>query len=509
MRIVLASSEAVPFSKTGGLADVASALSKALACAGHDVWLVVPFYPQAAGSSLSGIQATGRTVEVPIGMKHVSGTILHSRLPGSNVTVLLIDQPSYFDRPGLYQEDGEDHRDNCERFVFFSRAVVEAARILDLRPDVIHSHDWQTGLIPALLAIEARHTAGFEETAAVFTIHNVAFQGQFWHWDMLLTGIDWKYFNWRQMEFFEHLNLMKTGIVFADMMTTVSPTYAREIQTPEFGCRLHGVLSCCGDDLVGILNGIDTEIWNPETDQALVQNYSVENPAAGKAACKSHLQQLLGLPVNSRIPLFGMISRMTDQKGFDLIAECSEEILGHDLQLCFLGTGDSQYEKMLTQMAQQNPQKVSTTIGFDDELAHKIEAGADAYLMPSRYEPCGLNQMYSMKYGTVPIVRAVGGLADTVVDVTEQTLADGTATGFCFDEYNSEALLRQVSRAVETYHQTPKWAQLIKTGMQQDYSWSRSVAEYVTVYEQAKSNRNATPLGPRQSDRIVSGGAHL
>jgi starch synthase len=494
MRIVLASSEAVPFSKTGGLGDVASALSKALAAAGHEVWLIIPHYPRAmpnAAEDLPKILASGQSVTVAVGAKQVDGELLQSTLPGSNVQVLLVSQPDYFDRSSLYVENGKDYPDNCERFCFFSRAVTEAALSLDLRPDIIHAHDWQTGLIPALLEIELRATAAFSRTRSVFTVHNLAFQGQFWHWDMLLTGLDWKYFNWKQMESFEHLNLMKTGIVFADMVTTVSPSYSGEIQTAEFGCQLEGVLSARRDDLVGILNGVDTDTWNPRTDPALAQNYSVETVLEGKAACKARLQEMLGLPVRADVPLFGMISRMTDQKGLDLIAGCRDEICQHDLQLCFLGTGEENYETMLRGMAESYRDKVATRIGFDEELAHQIEAGADVYLMPSRYEPCGLNQLYSQIYGTVPLVRAVGGLADSVIDATAENLSRKTATGFCFDPYDPASLASHVSRAVESYRDRPMWMQLIETGMRQDWSWNRSAADYVSVYENAMSKCEA------------------
>mgnify|MGYP002526085338 CR=1 FL=1 len=495
MRIVMASSEAVPFAKTGGLADVASSLSKSLARAGHDVWLIVPHYPQAIqqqGDLGVDIEPTGETLDISIGSKRVAGGILKSSIVGSDVNVLLIDRPEYFDRPGLYQEKGEDFSDNCERFVFFSRAGVEATRQLNIRPDVVHANDWQTGLVPALLALEYRQTPGFEKTASIFTIHNMAFQGQFWHWDMALTGIDWKHFNTREMEYYGDINLLKTGIVFCDIATTVSPTYSREIQTEEFGCGLHGVLCEKGDRLVGILNGVDTDVWNPETDSALAKNYAaprngdVSDMTRAKGACKSDLQKRQGLPVREDVPLFGMISRLTDQKGLDLTVDCFDQAMELDLQMTFLGTGDARYEDFLSDAARRHPEKIATTIGFDDALARRIEAGADIFLMPSRYEPCGLNQMYSQMYGTVPIVRRVGGLADSVVDASGENLQAGTATGFCFDNYESDALLEQIQRAVRSYADRSEWMKLVQTGMQQDWSWKRSAAEYLTVYDRAR-----------------------
>ncbi len=493
MRILLASSEAVPFSKTGGLADVATALAKSLDQRGHDVWLITPYHRQAAAnrSGVPEIEPTGKSITVQIAAKTVSADILQARLPGSGVTVLLLDQPGYFDRPGLYQENGRDYDDNCERFVFFSRAVLEVATVFGLQPDIVHTNDWQTGLVPALLQIEYRKRPQFQHTASVFTIHNMAFQGQFWHWDMLLTGLDWKYFNHNQMEFHDHLNLLKTGIVFADQVTTVSPTYAREIQTPEYGCGLDGVLRQRRDDLTGILNGVDTDIWNPATDAALAKNYSAETITDGKPTCKSELQHEVGLDVRKDVPLFGMISRMTAQKGLDLIAECADQLLDrNDVQFSFLGTGDKTYERFLGDLSARHPNRVAAKIGFDEELAHRIEAGADVYLMPSRFEPCGLNQMYSLRYGTVPIVRAVGGLADSVTDTSDETLADRKATGFRFEAYRSDELSRQVDRALRLYRDQTKWRQIAQTGMRQDLSWNRSAEEYEAVYQRARAKRN-------------------
>jgi starch synthase len=500
MRILVASSEAVPFGKTGGLADVATALADALAQNGHSVWLVIPYYPQAQARSAAAngiiIEPAGASVDIPISGRHVSGRVLRARLPGSAVTVLMIEQTTYFDRPGLYQSNGSDFGDNCERFIFFSRAVLEAADQLRLRPDVIHANDWQTGLLPALLAIERRTQDAFETTGAVFTIHNMAFQGAFWHWDMLLTGLDWKYFNWRQMEFHNQLNLLKTGVIFADMVTTVSPTYAREIQTPEFGYGLDGVLRSKKDDLVGILNGVDMKIWNPQTDAALPANYSIADVDEGKRSCKRLLQEQFGLPVRDEVPLLGMISRLTDQKGLDLVSQAAEPLLAKDVQLCFLGSGEARYESWLAELSKRLPEKVAVRIGFDEDLAHRIEAGSDFFLMPSRFEPCGLNQMYSLLYGTVPIVRAVGGLADSVVDASPENRANGTATGFRFTEYSADALFKTIENALEVFADKPEWLRLIRAGMNQDWSWRRSATQYVRVYERALAKRRLAAAVP-------------
>jgi starch synthase len=498
MRIVIASSEAVPFAKTGGLADVSTALATALTELGHSVWLVLPHYPQAMSKSANGIgvEPTGVHIEVPIGARHVTGGVLRARLPGSAVTVLLIDQPGYYDRPGLYQSGGSDFRDNCERFVFLSRAVVALTQQLRLRPDVIHANDWQTALIPALLAIEGRAPNTSESVGSVFTIHNMAFQGLFWHWDMLLTGLDWKYFNWRQMEFYNQLNLLKTGLAFADMVTTVSPTYAREIQTPEFGYGLDSVLRSRHEDLVGILNGVDTKTWNSQTDPALSANFSIADVDEGKRACKRALQKEFNLPAREEVPLFAMVTRLTDQKGLDLVTQAADRFLSQDVQMCVLGSGEAKYESWFAELAQKQPEKVAVRIGFDDSLAHRIEAGADIFLMPSRFEPCGLNQMYSLIYGTVPIVRAVGGLADSVVDANPQNLAHGTATGFCFTDYSAEAMMQAVERALAQFADKLEWTRLLRAGMNQDWSWRNSALQYVQVYKRAVVKRQAAAAAP-------------
>lgn len=488
MRVVIASSEAIPFSKTGGLADVASSLAKALADAGHDVILVTPHYPQEIaklGERAPILEPVSLTMPVPVGTRLISAQVLKTTLPGSKVVTYLIDQPEYFDRPSLYVDRLGDYRDNSERFVFFSRSVLQLAEALHFEPDIVHANDWQTALIPALLHVEGSSRVGLGQTASVFTIHNLAFQGQFWHWDMLLTGLDWKYFNWRQMEFFGNLNLMKTGIAFADVITTVSPTYAREIQTPEYGCGLNGVLSSRREDLVGILNGVDTAEWNPSHDHYIAKTYSIHTVEEGKAACKAALQARVELPVVSHVPLFGLVSRLTSQKGLDLVTGSIHDLMRHDVQLVVLGTGEPGYEAALTHLAQEFPQKIAVNIGYNEALAHMIEAGADIFLMPSQYEPCGLNQMYSLMYGTVPIVRTVGGLADSVVDASEGNLANCTANGFSFHEYRSDVLFRQMCRAMGLYLDRRTWRQLQRTGMERDWSWKRSASEYLSVYQRA------------------------
>jgi starch synthase len=321
--------------------------------------------------------------------------------------------------------------------------------------------------------------------ATLFTVHNIAYQGQFWHWDMLLTGLDWKYFNWHQMEYYGKLNLLKTGLVFADAINTVSPRYAREIQTPQFGRGLEGVLQHRQDVLFGILNGIDTKLWNPAADPHLAAHYDAETVARGKPKCKAALQRELGLAQQPAAPLVGIIGRMDEQKGFDLVANVIPEWVGKtEVQWAILGKGEPEYHVRFKDLAHRYPQKVAVQLDFSDPLAHRIEAGADMFLMPSRFEPCGLNQMYSHRYGTVPVVREVGGLADTVVDATPENLAAGTANGFSFREDNALALSETLRRACDAYARPEVWSRLVATAMRQDWSWARSAAEYVKVYQQ-------------------------
>jgi starch synthase len=484
VKILFATSEAVPFAKTGGLADVSGALPIELAKAGQDVTLIMPAYRQVFQAGLP-IEHTGVSFEIAIGNKSVRGAFLRSHLPGSQVAVIFVQQDGYFDRDQLYTEQGSDYRDNCERFVFFCRATMEAIRLLNLQVDVIHCNDWQTGLIPAYQKIEYRGVPGYEQLTTILTIHNIAFQGTFWHWDMLLTGLDWKYFNWHQMEFFGNLNLLKSGLAFADAITTVSPRYAEEIQSPEFGCGLEGVLTQRSNILHGILNGVDYTQWDPQTDAHLPQNYGPLDSALGKAACKAALQTELGLPADPKVPLLGFVGRLTDQKGVDLIAGMMQEwVQSFDLQWVLLGSGEAKYHDQFSFLAERNSKKVVAKFGFSDPLAHRIEAGADMFLMPSRFEPCGLSQMYSLKYGTVPIVRATGGLADTITDVSDEALQHGAANGYTFAEANVRSLSEATKRACGAFANPELWQRLINNGMRQDWSWSHSAKQYVELYQQ-------------------------
>lgn len=489
MKIVLAASEAVPLAKTGGLADVVSGLGKALHARGHEVTIVLPYHRQFVEKSGLEVTACDITINCEVGGEPMFGELMETRLPGiagtgeSGPRVLLIDHRVFFDRPGLYGDATGPYADNSKRWCFFGRAVVAACHAAQLNPDIIHVHDWQTGLIPALVQLEER-PAKRMHAATVLTIHNLAFQGNSSSWDMRLTGLDWSHFHWTEMEFYGQLSLLKTGLVFSEQLTTVSPTYANEIQTPSNGYGMQEVLSHRADDLTGILNGVDIDDWNPATDPHIAANYTADD-TAGKSLCKADLQRELGLPERPDAPIYGLVSRLTSQKGLDIISDAAMKLVELDAQFVFLGSGDSQYESFLRRLADEHPQRVATVIGFSEQLAHKIEAGSDMFLMPSSFEPCGLNQMYSQIYGTPPIVTAVGGLADSVIHATDETLGNDTASGFVLEDYSSQSLIAAVHWAHHLYRENTRWDGLRRAGMQLDRSWDASATEYERVYQVA------------------------
>lgn len=495
MNILFATTEAVPFCKTGGLGDVCGALPIELANLGLQPTVILPAFRHAMQSG-QPIESTGITFEAPIGRKLVHGEFLRSSLPGSDVQVILVKQDDYFDRPELYRESEQDYHDNCERFVFFGRAVLEAIRKLDLNTDVLHCHDWPTGLLPAYLKTLYAGRQPYEQIASLFTIHNLAYQGVFWHWDMELTGVGWEHFNLHQMEFYGQLNFLKSALAFSDTLSTVSPRYAEEIQSPPMSCGLEGILSQRSSDLYGIINGVDYSEWDPATDQHLAANYSVDNWREGKAACKAALQREMGLPERGDLPILASVGRLADQKGFDLISEILPRWAQQmDAQWVLLGTGDKHHEEAMARLAQEYPDRVAVKIGFSNELAHRIEAGADMFLMPSRYEPCGLNQMYSLKYGTPPIVRETGGLADTITDTHSHSLGNHTANGFSFSDASGYALSIAIDRACQAYNQPETWDQIVRTGMKQDWSWARSARRYVDLYDETVARVRQPAMG--------------
>ncbi len=489
----MVSSEAVPFAKTGGLADVCGALPSRLAAHGHRCSVFLPAYPRVFHA---GIEL--RPLEVGF-VIHIAGRPVSCRiLKGSmqdGVDFYFVDQPHYFDRPNLYGDQHGDYRDNCERFCFFSRSVVQAIESLRMPVDVMHCHDWQSGLIPAYVRLKVDGHTWYDRAGVVFTIHNLAYQGRFWQHDMALTGIDWRHFNMHELEFYGDLCLLKSGIVFADAITTVSPSYAREIQTERFGCGLEAVLQSRRDRLTGIVNGVDYSVWDPLRDRYLPQPYSFENWKMGKAAAKDDLRREMGLPIVDQ-PLIGIIGRLADQKGWDLIIPTLRKWLHQEeVQWVILGSGEARYQEALADLAHHAPHRLAVRLEFSEPLSHRIEAASDMFLMPSAYEPCGLNQLYSLRYGAVPVVHATGGLIDTVHDAHSVSFEDGTATGFAFHQYSVESLQGALSRACDVYRREPGlWTKLVENGMRQDWSWGESAKRYESVYAQVHegiSRRNA------------------
>jgi starch synthase len=479
MHLAFIASEAVPFAKTGGLADVIGALPCALERLGHKVSVVLPFYREARNAG-QPIQETGWTLRVPVGAQVVEGHVGRSGLPGSEVAVYLIDQPGYFDRDQLYQgPDGRDFPDSAERFASFARAALETVRRLEVRAEVLHCHDWQTGLVP--VDLEEFYRPHLGPIGTLLTVHNLAYQGAFEASTLARAGI-----NRRQIESHGRVNYLRAGLFAADMISTVSPTYAREIQTPEYGCGLDGLLRSRRDDLKGIVNGIDTALWSPSREPMLAARYDLTNYATGKAACKAALQRRLSLPERPDVPLFAQVGRLDPQKGWDLLLGVADDLLSGEVQLVVLGEGQPRYHERLDWLADRHPGKLRVVLDFSNVLAHQIEAGADVFLMPSLYEPCGLNQLYSQAHGTVPVVRATGGLADTVVDATPERLADGTATGIVFRDPTPQALRGAIARALSLWKDRAAWNRLVENGMRADWSWDRSAREYVTLYDQVR-----------------------
>jgi starch synthase len=470
MEILFVSAEVSPWSKTGGLGDVAGALPRALAARGHAVAVVTPRYQsidaQAAGFAL-----------------HPGALIFRGDRGGLWVRqgppdVYLVEHERFFgSRRGLYGRDGHDYPDNAERFAFLSRAALALPGLLGATPRIVHANDWQTGLCPFLLRHEHAQDPALARARSVFTIHNLAYQGVFPKQVLPFLGLSWDAFHHEALEFHDHLSFMKAGLTSADALTTVSPSYAREILTPEGGAGLDPVLRHRRAHLHGILNGIDVSEWDPSRDPHLPAHYTARD-LGGKEACKAALQRELGLRVRPDVPLAAMVSRLVDQKGIDLLVAALPDLLVREVQLAILGTGSSAYEEAFARAAARHPGQVAARLGFDEALAHRIEAGADLFLMPSRFEPCGLNQMYSLRYGTVPVVRAIGGLEDTVEDY------DGwnRGTGFKFGEYTPQALLLAVRRALDAYRDRRAWRGLVLRGMAQDFSWDRSARAYEALY---------------------------
>jgi len=474
-KILFVTSEVHPLIKTGGLADVSGSLPKALAGLGADIRIILPNYQGIKKFDDIYYKSTIKVNDSEV-------NILETRLPGTNVIVWLVDYPKFYKLPGnpYTDEFGQPWANSAERFGLFCRAVVEASmnRIyLDWKPDIVHCNDWQSGLVPALLSLEQ------QRPSTLFTIHNLAYQGVFPKSVNYALNLPEQLVDSDGIEFHGMISFLKSGLAYSDRITTVSPTYAKEIQTTEFGCGLEGLLSYRKDVLSGILNGVDTDDWNPETDPNLSANFS-HTKLNKKLLNKSALQQKLSLPVNKKIPVFGLISRLVEQKGIDLLLDCLPDVLSLPVQLVILGSGGKDFEQRLLYFARANPKKMTVKLGYDESLAHLIEAGSDIFLMPSRYEPCGLNQMYSQLYGTIPIVNKVGGLADTVTDALPESLGNKTATGIAFDGALSGTFFEAIKRAVLLYSQPDNWKQMQINGMQKDFSWQQSAEQYLALYKQ-------------------------
>lgn len=478
MKVLIASPEIYPFVKTGGLADVTGALPKALSKMGIETRVILPKHKGIEEQGFP-IKYTGNTISCRVSQSYVDAEVVESEYDG--IKAYLIEKDEYYYRDYLYSTPDGDYLDNAERFSFFAKSIIEAIKVVGFIPDVLHCNDWETSLAPVFLRTLYKDDPELQNVATLLTIHNLGYQGIFWHYDMHLLDIGWEYFTPEYLEFFGHINFLKGGIVFSDVLNTVSKKYSEEIQTAEFGCGLDGILQTRNQDLFGIVNGVDYDEWSPEKDKYIPARYDSQKQD-GKKICKAALQKVFGLPVDEKTPLVATISRLADQKGFDLIASSMEEMLATGIQYMILGTGERKYHDLFERLSKQHPKTFSVKIAYDNNLAHLMEAGSDMFLMPSRYEPCGLNQIYSLKYGTVPIVRGVGGLEDTIIDYTH---FPDKGTGFKFYDYTDVALLDAIGRALEVFKDKKSWDELVQKCMKEDFSWGKSAREYAEIYGKA------------------------
>ncbi len=484
MKIVFAASECVPFAKTGGLADVVGALPPALAALGHDVTVYLPKYKQ---TKLTDAKTVVRSITVPFDDRYRFCSVVDGGTH-SGVKFYFIDYPPYFERDALYGTPLGDYRDNAERFALYSRAVLEGCKVLGV-PDVFHCHDWQSALVPILLRSVYAEDPALRDVATAFTIHNMGYQGLFPPDTLPLLMLPWDLFTIDKLEFYGKLNFLKGALVFSDFVTTVSRKYSQEIQTAEYGFGLEGVLRGRSGTVTGILNGVDYNEWSPQIDKFIAAHYSPED-LGGKAKCKQDLLAEFGVRnADPKLPVIGIVSRFAAQKGFDLISQVADRLAREDMIVVALGAGDKEYEDLFRRLNKQFPQKFAVKVAYDNKIAHKIEAGADMFLMPSRYEPCGLNQIYSLKFGTVPVVRATGGLDDTIENWDLHTRK---GTGFKFTEYSGEALLATLRAALQAFRDKESWQALMRNGMNKDFSWTASAREYVKIYERVRQLRSVT-----------------
>lgn len=487
MRVALISAEAYPFSKTGGLGDVVGALFKELIKAGIDAKLFLPYYRVTKNNFFDKVENTEILYGIPIGESEKFGALLSARAvvdrednlilkPDKKGNVYFIEHNDYFDREQIYGTNFGEYFDNAERFIFFSRAILEVCKILNLRFDVIHCNDWHTALIPLYLKTLYKECLCFERSRTILTIHNLGYQGVFPKEKLTLTGFGWEMFHIDCLEFYGMVNFLKGGIFNADFVTTVSPNYAKEILTPEYGFGLDGVLRKRKDYLMGIINGIDYKIWNPESDPYIFQNYGINN-LHKKSKNKDALIRMTELDCSIDTPLLAFIGRMASQKGIDILIDSLPALIDKGIRFIFEGTGEVFYENKVREIQQQFPSKVHAFIVFDEILAHKIYAGADSIILPSKYEPCGLSQLIAMRYGTIPICRKTGGFVDTVED---------GITGFLFEKFDSPSLIGSVERFMEVYKNKESFNKMITSAMQRDFSWSNICREYIKLYDKVK-----------------------
>lgn len=497
MQILFCAPEVSPFAKTGGLADVAGSLPASLQKLGCDVRIFTPLY-RAVRETVGSLDPVAEDIVVPVGVHDYHVHFWQSRTE-SGVPVYFLEKDEFFDRAGLYGSPARgDYEDNAERFIAFCGAARQLCTAIDWFPQIFHLHDWQTGLVSSYFHTNWRYDPKLLRAGTVFTIHNIAYQGLFPAGYFGLTQLPPSVFSLQGIEFWGQCNFLKAGLVYSDFLTTVSPRYSKEIQTPEFGFGLEGLLKERGDSLAGILNGIDTKVWDPETDPLLPANFSAKD-VSGKRICKETLCSELGFAEKDRShPLIGMIGRLATQKGFDLVRQILPDLMEHPVNVVILGTGDAAIEEKLKELETLFPDRLRLLFAFDEALAHRIEAGADLFLMPSRYEPCGLNQMYSLRYGTIPVVHATGGLDDSVVDALERP---NSGTGFKFREYGPRPFLNAVLSALALFKNKDKWQKMQRRAMGQDFSWDRSAREYIGIYEKVLSKRTGGwGTGPGRSD---------
>jgi len=485
LNVIFVSSEAVPFAKTGGLADVAGTLPLALQRIGLKLHVVMPLYGMIKKGNFA-LKLAAEDLEIYLGSQRLTFNLYTADSGG--VPFYFVERDELFERSQLYGTSKGDYFDNLERFTFLAKSLLPLCRALDLKPDILHCHDWQSALLPVYLKTTWSGQELFADTASVFTIHNLAYQGLFPKEKFPLLGLDWSLFGIDGLEFYDQVNFMKGGIVFADAVTTVSRQYSQEIQTPEFGCGLEGVLQTRANVLTGIVNGVDYRDWDPATDALITAPFDPKN-LGGKTKNKQALMQQFGLDQKLlEAPMLGMVSRLADQKGFDLVAAILPDLLAEEVTLVILGTGDEKYHRLLSQAAEQYSGKMAVKIAYDNTIAHLIEAGADMFLMPSYYEPCGLNQIYSMKYGTIPVVRATGGLVDTVEPVD---LKKKTGTGFRFEDYDSGAFWACLKEALAAFQDKTLWKKLMLNAMARDFSWETAAKAYENLYYLTLERRTA------------------